>query len=315
MTKALSLLEQQRFCQLLAALLEAGFSLKAALDYLTLAIPNQKTIWRQIQSDLAEGQSLATILGQQKFSPMITTQVALAEVHGQLGLVLTQLAQYLTLVRRQRQHLSQLLLYPAILFTLLIGLQMMITYFVLPTLGTSQAMNYWPLMGLAGLGGLYMLSRKLSASTRLKLALRLPVVKGFWQTYYQYQFLSGASLFLAAGQDFAQYCQYLTQVDALALSQVGRRITAQLQAGMPLSQALNTPLVPVVLPELLMLGQPPALVVEAIKIMTNQLFTQLQQRLERLLTFVQPLLFLGLGIQIVLTYLQVLAPMYQLMEV
>ncbi|EPC75748.1 type II secretory pathway/competence component, partial [Lacticaseibacillus paracasei subsp. paracasei Lpp41] len=43
----------------------------------------------------------------------------------------------------------------------------------------------------------------------------------------------------------------------------------------------------------------------------EQLFLQLQQRLERLVNLVQPLLFLLIGGEILLIYLQILLPLYQ----
>ena len=59
------------------------------------------------------------------------------------------------------------------------------------------------------------------------------------------------------------------------------------------------------------MGQTHHLVATGLKLFGEQLFLQLQQRLERLVNLVQPLLFLLIGGEILLVYLQILLPLYQ----
>ena len=59
------------------------------------------------------------------------------------------------------------------------------------------------------------------------------------------------------------------------------------------------------------MGQTDHLVATGLKLFGEQLFLQLQQRLERLVNLVQPLLFLLIGGEILLVYLQILLPLYQ----
>jgi competence protein ComGB len=59
------------------------------------------------------------------------------------------------------------------------------------------------------------------------------------------------------------------------------------------------------------MGQSRHLVAEGLKLFGEQLFFNLQRQLEKLVNLIQPLLFLLIGGEILLVYLQILLPLYQ----
>ncbi|KRM73058.1 type II secretory pathway competence component [Lacticaseibacillus brantae DSM 23927] len=268
-----------------------------------------------VQTALDEGRPLAEVLAKLKFTSVVVTQVALAEVHGQLALTLSIVSETLEMMSRQRQRLKQLMLYPVILLVLMLGLQVGVSVVILPSLGQAATIPIWPVGMIGGFGAVWCGWRILPVQRRLRIRLGSPIIGSIWRLFYQFEFLEGARLFIQAGQDLVTYGTYLATIPDLALQQVGHQISARLARGESLLNALKHPLVPEALLNLVTLGQSSERFTAAVKILTQQWFDRLQQKIERVIIWVQPVMFLGLGIQIVLTYLQVLAPMYQMMEV
>ena len=95
------------------------------------------------------------------------------------------------------------------------------------------------------------------------------------------------------------------------MGKLGIRIQAKVQQGYELSVALQEPLIPAEVARLLTMGQSHHLVATGLKLFGEQLFSRLQQQLERLVSLVQPFLFLIIGGEILLVYLQILLPLYQ----
>ncbi|KTE98992.1 Late competence protein ComGB [Lacticaseibacillus paracasei] len=95
------------------------------------------------------------------------------------------------------------------------------------------------------------------------------------------------------------------------MGDLGARIQQKIQQGAELADALHEAFVPPEVARLLTMGQTHHLVATGLKLFGEQLFLQLQQRLERLVNLVQPLLFLLIGGEILLVYLQILLPLYQ----
>ena len=314
--RRLKLKVQLRACQLLAELLEAGFTLDQGLAYLKLALPSAKAEWHQIQLKLTSGTAFAPAIQAAGFNPVIVDQVALAALHGQLAESLAGAGDYLRLQVQNRQRLQQLLVYPTVLMTLLVGLQLVLWLGVLPALQLAPTQSWrWQLGIVAGLGaiivGAGVVARGLAPRARFRLSQWIPGLRGLVKLYYQYQFMVGASQFLAAGSGLVAYCQQLAKLPQTVLQQVGQRVVDALAAGQPLASALRQPLIYPPAAELFQLGQAAPLVQAGVSLFASSLFEQLKQRFERLLTLVQPVMFLVIGGQIVWVYMDILGPLYR----
>ncbi len=312
----LKLAVQLRACELLAELLDAGFTLDQGLVYLTVAMPKDKLAWQALQTAMNAGEDFALALAAVGFQPLIVDQVALSAVHGRLAESLQHAGEYLQLQVQNRRRLRQLLVYPALLMGLLVGLQLVLWLGVLPTLQLTPTRSWrWQIGIVAGLGGgglgVWLASRLLQPLMRYRLSQYVPGIRGLVRGYYQYQFMTGASQFLAAGEDLVAYCHQLARMPATVLRRVGQDVVAALDAGQPLAIALKQPLIYPPAVELLQLGQPTPLVQAGITMFARNLFGQLRQRFERLLTLVQPVMFLLIGGQIVWVYMDILGPLYQ----
>lgn len=313
--KKLNLAEQLRFCQLVAELLNAGFSLNQALLYLSIAIPKRQHQWQQLQQQLAAGIEFADCLTQIQFHPLIIQQVQLAQQHGQLAESLQHAGEYLQLQVTNRRKLKQLMVYPSILMGLLVTLQLVLWLGVLPSLQMQPTvMNWWPLAVVLGIsllgGGSWLVIAKLTSRTRYRLSQAIPVVRGLVNDYYRYQFAIGASHFLAAGLELSAYCELLAHLPKGVLAATGQAVVAKLNAGASPEKAFAQPLIYPPIAELLHLGQEQALVAHGVNLFAQALFTRLNQRFEQVMALVQPLMFLVIGVQIVLVYMGMLGPLY-----
>ncbi|WP_201251207.1 type II secretion system F family protein [Lacticaseibacillus rhamnosus] len=309
------LIVQERFCRQSAALMKAGFNLSDVFAYLQVSLPKHTAIWQGIENELANGIAFSDAVARQDLAPILFQQLQLAQVHGDLAKALTIAADYLHLRVRNRQRIVQLLVYPCLLLAMLVVLQIVVVFGVLPALSLPQS-NLVALQ-LIGLGVVtvigflgYCYWHRLSPLKRLLVLQNVPGMRQLLRTYYQFQFTAGAAQFLLAGADIANFCQHLATLDG-PMGKLGIRIQAKVQQGYELSVALQEPLIPAEVARLLTMGQSHHLVATGLKLFGEQLFSRLQQQLERLVSLVEPFLFLIIGGEILLVYLQILLPLYQ----
>ena len=309
------LIVQERFCRQSAALMKAGFNLSDVFAYLQVSLPKHTAIWQGIENELANGMAFSDAVARQDLAPILFQQLQLAQVHGDLAKALTIAADYLHLRVRNRQRIVQLLVYPCLLLAMLVVLQIVVVFGVLPALSLPQSnLVALQLIGLGvvtviGLLG-YCYWHRLSPLKRLLVLQKVPGMRQLLRTYYQFQFTAGAAQFLLAGADIANFCQHLATLDG-PMGKLGARIQTKVQQGYELSVALQEPLIPAEVARLLTMGQSHHLVATGLQLFGEQLFSRLQQQLERLVSLVQPFLFLIIGGEILLVYLQILLPLYQ----
>ncbi|WP_407892607.1 type II secretion system F family protein [Lacticaseibacillus sp. N501-2] len=313
--KKVNLADQLRFCQLVAELLNAGFSLNQALVYLSAAMPKYKNHWQALQQQLSSGVELAISLDQAHFHPLIVQQVTLAQQHGQLAESLAHAGEYLHLQVTNRRKLKQLMVYPSVLMGLLVSLQLVLWLGVLPSLQMQTTANNWvPMAAVVGsvIAGftIWWVVKRLPATTRYQVSQLIPVVRGLVNDYYRYQFAVGASHFLTAGLALSAYCELLAGLSDSVLAATGQAVVAQLAAGASPQQALQQRLIYPPIAELVGLGQAQPLVARGVALFAQALFARLNQRFEQVMALVQPVLFLVIGAQIVLVYMGMLGPLY-----
>ncbi|WP_155286115.1 type II secretion system F family protein [Lacticaseibacillus zhaodongensis] len=313
--KRMSLKVQARCCGTISSLLEAGFTLAQSLDFLAVQMPRQRERIAALQAELAAGTDVAAAFAEAGFAPVVCTQVALADEHGDLTGTLSEVAAYLNLLQESRSRVWQLLAYPLTLLVLLTVLQAGIVYWVLPQLTMHPAGAMLPQIALcvaiiAGVLIVYVFVRGMDASRRYHLLRHVPIVGGIMNRYYQYEFTIGAASFLNVGRDLGIYCEYLAAMRQGPLAELGQRVTTEVKRGSSLSTALDDQLVPAGLVQLVEMGQAPDLFASSVATYARGIFADLQVQMNRILAFVQPLMFLILGVQIVLMYARLLLPLY-----
>lgn len=306
---------QLAVCEQLSQVLTAGVNLRQSLQVVTLTFSGQAALWAAVDERLTAGISFAESLAASHFHPQIVAQLSLAEHHGQLAEALHDAAELVRVQTESRHKLRQLMVYPLILVALLALIQTVLLATVLPMLGGTRSTFVRTELISGGLVILGLVSswvwvRRLDAPRRAKLLQRVPIVRALAINYYQYQFVSGLAQYLAAGLPLISYFEALGDNRTHPLRPLGQLVQTRLAAGKPIHAALQHSLIYAPARELLLLGQPQELVQAGMALFAKQLLKQFEERVERWLALVQPVMFILIGLQIVMMYRELLLPLY-----
>ncbi len=203
----ISLRDVAAFTREFATLLRAGLPVVEALTALLEQFenPHFKRIIADIRDRVMEGASLAEAMASHRraFSDLYVSMVGAGEASGTLEGILFMLADYLEDVVRFRSKMITIAIYPSIVFTVMIGVLVILVGFVIPRVskifadlghslpfytraivGVSNiTVNYWPLFIVAAVGvyiGYYFYSRRPAGRRRIDaLKLKLPIIGRF----------------------------------------------------------------------------------------------------------------------------------------
>lgn len=117
--KKLSLIRQRKTIELFANLFMSGFHLVEIVDFLKRSQLLADNYTGILAEGLLEGKSFAALLSDLQFSDTVVTQVALAEMHGNLELSLKNIQDYLGNLVKVRKKLVEVATYPVILVAFL----------------------------------------------------------------------------------------------------------------------------------------------------------------------------------------------------
>lgn len=321
---------QADFLILLGQLLQNGFALKPAFAFLPVIFPKQAVWLKQISDQLAAGEQLATCLRNSHFPPAIVAQVELTEFQGQLGTCLQKLGHLQKIRQKRHREIRQLLAYPLFLIVFLLGLIGLLRLYLLPEI---QQLNpdqtgISPLKGLLiGLiavvifGGLlaiksYLKFKKLSILAQLRYQFKLPIIGPLIQQYYHYCVVFDLGTCLANGLKLTEICHLAQHLNQQSwLTALMANLTTHLSAGDDLLTYLQHSLYyPLELSLILAKNNPPNQLAQEIQLLATLKYERLQNQFKRQLSWLQPLLFILIGIIIICTYLSILLPLYQTME-
>ncbi len=130
----------ENFTRLLSSLLAAGVPLSRALVILhkEAANPGAAAKWKEIHDLVIDGMSLADAMARSPkvFPRVYVAMVQAGETGGFLDLVLAQIADFQAREKELRSKVTTAMLYPAILFTLAIGVLIFLLTFFIPRFQT-----------------------------------------------------------------------------------------------------------------------------------------------------------------------------------
>ena len=141
---------RKQFLELLVALLANGFSLQESMAVMLRSGQFPEAQLQSIVTGLTSGKTLAACFLGLGFSVAQTTQIQLAEAHGNLPQTLQTILQHMQIFEKQQKELRKVAAYPALLlifvFALLIGMRL----FLLPQLLVSGMIDsrHWSLLFL-----------------------------------------------------------------------------------------------------------------------------------------------------------------------
>lgn len=130
-----SLKIQTEFFESLSDMLKSGFSLKQCIYNLKILYPKLNQDLENALQNLNQGALFSDSI-RDYLTSGIYNQLLIAECHGQLILSVAQLGKYLRQRVDQREKLKGILVYPIILVGLLLGMLIIFTVWLKPTLST-----------------------------------------------------------------------------------------------------------------------------------------------------------------------------------
>lgn len=324
---------QADFLSQLGELLQTGMNLRDALSLMQFLLPKHKKSIQQMLTDLGKGSRFDEVLVAGNFSDSVRSQLYLAMQNGSMAETCVLVGHYLQQKYQQIQKLRQVLLYPCLLIVLLIAMVVGIRYLLLDQLRELVSMEvlqqypvlyviwhcfvYLPqlLIGIGsiligGLWGLRTYWKYQSALTKVHLLEKLPLIGKLVRQYYTFLYAREFAYFLGQSRSILQLVNQMQQVGTTALTKaIASQLNEQLLKGISFEEALQS----------LNLFEETLCLLMIEGAFTNQLdiklqqfskytFQQFQASIERKITFVQPILFLGIGCVIMAMYAILLLP-------
>ncbi|ANZ62278.1 hypothetical protein AYR62_07685 [Secundilactobacillus paracollinoides] len=309
--------------QMVSDLLKVGFSVRHAFKFCEVVFKTHLADLRQINQQLQDGQSISGTF-EPYIDEQISTQLKLAEKHGQLSQSLSQISRLLTTAHQRKERIKRLLQYPFVLMLILAVVFTGLKIFVFPEIreltDAPATTGYGLWFGIAGLVlgllgvGIWLQIKQSPALKRTQQLAGLPIIGGVMRTYYGYYLLSILAIMVQGGLGLQDIL--VTVKDAkptTLLYQLGDELDTQLKQGQQLGPILaKYRFVPKELRLLLETGKNREEMGAELAALTEIYYERLKHRLETLMSLIQPLAFLIVGSLIVGTYVSLFLPMYQM---
>lgn len=328
------------FLKRIGMLLEEGYSIKDALEFLAKIEKGSPYEWTQkIQNGLLTGSSFHKELEGVGFSDKICAQIYLSTQYGNYGQTIKQCGEHLLDNNDKRSKLKSLVSYPILLLGFLVGMLIVMRVLIFPhmetlltSVGSSEdvytngvvAFVYYSPHILLGLLILtlflfYVLSRYLKSKTLIeKIAFytQIPFLQLFLKDYYsQFFFLEWGQLF-HNGCSFQEIVQIMQGGDSSRLlNETGARLSIQMLAGKTIHEAIST--LPYFNEEGLMVishGENIGKLGIEMLLYADYCETKLNNRIEKLMERIQPIIFSLVGLMIVAIYAALMLPIFMMME-
>lgn len=327
-----------------AVLLEAGLNVEDALNLLIEQSEDARlaVVLTALRAEVRGGQSLGRAMANQPraFDPLYRAIVEAGEHAGALARVMDRLASWLEGREALRQKWLAAMAYPVIVsivaILMLIGLLTYVTPQVLevfahskavlplPTrilLGLSHFLKLaWPFILAALAGAAWLLRRMLGhPASRMRihaLWLRLPLIGRLLRTTDTARFADTLAILAGAGVPL------LTALSAAAgvlgndaLRQEATEAAARVREGMSLSRSLVQGGFSPVLTRLIASGEASGRLPEMLQKAASQQSDELERRLTRLTSLLEPALILGMGVMVLSIVLAILLPIFEMNQI
>jgi general secretion pathway protein F len=327
-----------------AVLLEAGLTVEDALNLLIDQAEDERlsAVLTAVRAEVRGGQSLGRAMAGQPnaFDPLYRAIVEAGEHAGALPRVMDRLAGWLEGREALRQKWLAAMAYPVIVsvvaLLMLIGLLTYVTPQVLQVFAHSKAVlplptrillgasNFlklaWPFL-LAGIAAFFWAMRRLLSqpAPRLRIHaawLHLPVLGRLLRTTDTARFADTLAILAGAGVPLLTALSAAAGVlanDSLKLQATDA--AARVREGMNLSRSLAQGGFSPVLTRLIASGEASGRLPEMLEKAARQQSDELDRRLSRLTSLLEPALILGMGVMVLSIVLAILLPIFEMNQI
>lgn len=337
------------FNQELAALLKAGLPLLQTLDLMLerMANPNFKAVLGEIRDRVKSGADLSEAFAEygDMFPRLYPSSLKAGERSGELEKVIRRFVRYLKLVLEARKRVISALVYPAVLVGLSIAMLVVMAVYVVPkfqvffldlnvelplltriTLGVSAFLTQrtlflwnwaWGLIAIAvGISAL----RRAGRTTEGRIAidsfkLRLPLLGPVLHRFALSEFTRALSTLLSGGIPLVP--AFEIAVSAVGNAQVRSKLEPTIQMvreGKAFHAALETSGVMTDMAiDMVKVGEATGALDEMLMSVSDFLDEQVETRMQRLLSLVEPIMLVVMGIIIGLLLVSIYLPMFSML--
>jgi len=328
-----------QFCRQFAIMLEAGISIANALDVLRVQTvnPTLRECLNDIYNNIQKGISLSNVMRSfpDIFPPILLSMVEAGEVSGQLDRVFVKMAEHFEKEHKNKQKLKGAMTYPAIVLTVAIIVVAILVLKVIPTFGEAlQGMNvelpaltqvmlnisyffssYWyiVLFGLVMIIiGIKMLAKTDQGKKILdKTVLRLPVVSDVIKTVLTARFSRTMSTLLSSGVLLLESLQIAKRVinNSIIQEKMDKSIETVKQGRSLTQSVVEMQYFPPLVISMVKTGEEAGNLDETLQKAADFFEDQSEEKIQRLMTFIEPLIMVVLGGIVAFILFSVLYPM------
>ncbi|HGD3427798.1 TPA: competence type IV pilus assembly protein ComGB [Streptococcus agalactiae] len=326
-SKKLSLKKQRKVVQLFNNLFASGFSLTDMVTFLKRSKLLSDYYTDRMNKALLEGKDLSKMLGELGFSDTVITQVALADLHGNISRSLLKIESYLANLLLVRKKVIEVATYPLILLTFLVLIMIGLRHYLMPQLGennfaTSLITNV-PNIFLLLLAAVlifslifYIVQKRLS---RIKVACFLttiPLVGSYVKLYLTAYYAREWGNLLSQGVELDQIVKVMQNQKSKLFREIGYDMEEGFLSGKAFHQkVLDYPFFLTELSLMIEYDQVKAKLGTELDIYADEKWEDFFTKLARATQLIQPVIFIFVALIIVMIYAAMLLPMYQNMEI
>jgi type IV pilus assembly protein PilC len=331
------------FNQQFVTLFRAGLPILKALDLLADRLTDKKLkpYISAIRDDVRKGALLSEAFERQNVFPTIyVTSVMAGEKSGALGDVLDRYVSYQKLALAIRKKLIVSMIYPAVLFTLVVLLVVFLITFVVPRFATlyqtgstqlplptrilmaigaaaSQYIGGFAIVFIGLIVGARMFLRTESGkqwSDRLK--MKTPVLSEIWVKYQVAQLARLLSTLLAGGIPLVQGLNTAsTASDSPLIRGSLDKVEKMVREGQPLSSSLNsTGIFPPLAVDMVEVGESTGALPQMLNSVAEFYEEDVATRMQATLSLVEPAIMIFMGIFVAFVLVSLYLPIFSLAE-
>ena len=325
--KKLSIAKQEHVIELFHNLYSSGFHLSEVIDFLRRSQLVEANFVERMQAGLANGKPLSAILSDLGFSDQVTTQLALAEQHGNVTLSLEKIRSYLENLTQVRKKLVEVATYPVLLLGFLILIMLGLKNYLLPQLenqnGATRLISVFPqyvLLGsmvlTTGVLMLLFLGRRAKRLALVSCLARFPFLRPFLQDYLTAFYAREWGSMIAQGLELNQIFPVMQGQRSRLFREIGQDLERALARGRSFSDHIQTyPFFKRELALMIEYGEAKSKLGSELEIYADKTWAGFFHRLNKAMNVVQPLVFVFVALMIVLLYAGMLLPIYENLEV
>lgn len=328
------------FLKRLGELLAHGYTLTEAIEFLFIGHNKANGALKQkILFQLQNGSSLSEALINIGLPLHVCSQIFFAERHGRISETLILAGEYILARQKDRQAFMKVSSYPVVLLAILAGVMVLLKTVLFPQFETLYAsLGYSPDSTLRSFLLLVDLLPRLAASSMILLVLitallffrlrsftpmkqvefflRFPVISHYIKLIHTQFFARELGYLLNSGMSINQALKEVESQSYRPLfKEAAERIRQELRIGRSFTEALETfRIFTDGLLEVIRHGERRGYLSEELLIYSQYCMETLEASGKKLMTFIQPAVFVFIGVFILLTYFSIMIPLFQVMQ-